>query len=359
MTAHTLRILHLSDLHARADREKAKWKRNRVFGDAWKRNLDDICDGRAFDLVCFTGDLADWGQAAEFTEAGAFLDALLTHLAVPRARFFGVPGNHDIDRKVHPDAWRALRDALGRPGAAPAFSEWLAHGGQPPPGFEAAWIDEVLARQAAWRQWLADFGRPDLVPGPGARHPRLGFHVAVDHPLPVHLIGLDSAWLAGDDHDAGKLRVTEDQAGALLHDAAGDPWPGLRIALLHHPLGDLADGHRVGQWLADRADLVLHGHQHTPLAHVDLEPNRSTRTLAAGCLYEGHSAHNYPNAFHVIDLTLDADGRPLTYDVRFRAWSPNGHWHDDAALYPQAPNGRLRWRCGTPRPTPVATPPAT
>lgn len=152
MAEHTLRILHLSDLHERGPREKEPWRRRRVLGDAWRANLEALLDDGPVDLVCFTGDAADWGQAQEYGPVTDFFMAALDWLHVPRERFFIVPGNHDIQRTVNADAWRRLRENLHRvPGQE--VSRWLA-GGPPPWGFDAADRDAVLARQGAYRQWL-------------------------------------------------------------------------------------------------------------------------------------------------------------------------------------------------------------
>ena len=99
-----LRLLHLSDLHARAGRESEPWRRRRVLGPAWETNLDAILEDGPIDLVCFTGDAADWGKREEFAEADEFLAALLDRLGLPRDGLFVVPGNHDVDRSIHPDA---------------------------------------------------------------------------------------------------------------------------------------------------------------------------------------------------------------------------------------------------------------
>src|SRR5688572_8139265 len=69
MAPSPLRILHISDLHAAGPR-KQPWRWQRVLGDAWKRNLDELLEEGAFDLVCFTGDVANWGKADEYAQAG-------------------------------------------------------------------------------------------------------------------------------------------------------------------------------------------------------------------------------------------------------------------------------------------------
>ncbi|WP_437326969.1 metallophosphoesterase [Sorangium sp. So ce381] len=93
-----MRILHISDLHERGPRERDHWRRQRVLGAAWERNLDEVLRGGAIDLVCFTGDIADWGIAREYEAATAFFERLLSRLGLGAERLFVVPGNHDVAR---------------------------------------------------------------------------------------------------------------------------------------------------------------------------------------------------------------------------------------------------------------------
>jgi hypothetical protein len=341
----TLRILHISDFHGlgAGDRKRA-YKRARVLGDAWRHNLDELAgDGRAFDLVALTGDTAANGLAEEYAAATPFIMNTLERLGVPSERFFLVPGNHDVHRLTEPDAWAELRAGIHHyPGAV---SEWLADSGPVPFRFEPTWRDAVLQREQPFWTWVErDLGRSALQPA-HSLHGRLGY--SVDVPglgVPVRLIGLDSAWLAGDDRDAGRLWLTEDQLGILCHDPDGTPWPGFRLALVHHPLSHLADGRVATRELGKTVDLLLRGHQRAPVACELAEPGRSMRELAAGCLYAGMDSTARLYGCHVIDAVLDEAGRPLCYQIRFRAWSPHTHqWHDDSSLYHEARDGRLTW----------------
>ena len=99
-TSHRLRIIHISDLHERGERELEHWRRRRVLGEAWERNLEQILADGPIDLVCFTGDAADWGRADEYRAATDVFRCLLERLDLPMARLFLVPGNHDIHRKT-------------------------------------------------------------------------------------------------------------------------------------------------------------------------------------------------------------------------------------------------------------------
>ena len=64
-----LRVLHISDLHERGPRESESFRRRRVLGSEWERNLEELLKDGPIDLVCFTGDVADWGNATEYGPA--------------------------------------------------------------------------------------------------------------------------------------------------------------------------------------------------------------------------------------------------------------------------------------------------
>jgi 3',5'-cyclic AMP phosphodiesterase CpdA len=115
MGAHRLRVLHVSDLHLRSQAaEPDAWRRRRVLGDAWDRNLDAILRHGAIDLLCFTGDLVQSGKAEEYEALTGVVEAMRVRLGLEREQRFVIPGNHDIDRDVAKDAWTALRAGLER-----------------------------------------------------------------------------------------------------------------------------------------------------------------------------------------------------------------------------------------------------
>ena len=347
-----IRVLHISDLHEPASNQRSieTWRRRRVLGPAWDENLDTVARGGAIDLVCFTGDLASRGADDEYHAVGEFVERVLERLHVPRERFFVVPGNHDIHRATNREAWERVRRA--RAGDARSFSRWVA-GKEAPPGLEDAWREQVLARGEAFRSWLRDFGRGDLLPE-RSPHGRLGYRKTLSldgRPFPIHVIGLDSSWLSGDDDDQGKLLLTEDQV-ALLATERGASLPGLRLALIHHPLDHLADQRTCRRLLAEHAHLLLRGHLHEEELAEHVEPNSQLAAIAAGCLYE---TERWPNACHVVEIFHDDAGQPLRYGVRFRGWSLRGHWFDDNGLYKGTREGRLEWTTRSRPPTTTAS----
>ncbi|WP_437738143.1 AAA family ATPase [Sorangium sp. So ce1335] len=219
--------------------------------------------------------------------------------------------------------------------------------------------EQVLERGAAFRAWLSSIGREALLPA-RSPHGRLGYRVCVPGlPFDVQVIGLDSAWLGGDNADSGNLLLTEDQVARLVMAEDGRTLPGFRLALMHHPLTDLRDADSCRDLLAQHVDLVLRGHLHREEIAAWVGPGQMLRQVAAGCLYEGSLGNTWPNACHLFDVTLDGEGRPKRYDVRLRGFSDRqtGFWFDDGSLYAEAPNGRLTWvvRPPTDPPPPPST----
>lgn len=353
---HTLRILHISDLHLRGPREPDRARRARVLGPPWLGNVTELRGDGRFDLVAFTGDVAFSGQLDEYLELMVrprsdgtvvrWIDETLTAAGCGRDDLYVVPGNHDIARDIHTPAWRTIREEWDRatgPGDDDAFARWLVRGRPAPRGMDAGLRERLLERTTAYRAWIAHgLGRPDLLPTPSRS--QLGYRVTrrfAHLPFPVHIIGLDSAWLAGDDHDARKLRLTDEQILHLCTGDDGEHLKGLRIALVHHPLADLADSERARRLLQEHGvDVLLSGHLHDPEAREIATPDGHLLDLAAGCLYQ-HD--RYRNGVTAMTLDLDDTGRVHRIEFRFRSWSDRGHWHDDDSLYRGSRGGRLVW----------------
>lgn len=334
-------ILHISDLHDRGPREREQARRERVLGDAWLANLDELRT-EGIDLLCMTGDLAQSGKRDEYNGVSSFLDRTLKRLGLDRDRLFVVPGNHDIDRSRSVDAWQSLRSNIYRADALDV-SRWIA-GGSAPLGLQMSWRNSVLLRQKSFRMWLQNFGLAALLPG-SSPHARLGYRSRVRLPgLPfdVYIIGLDSAWLSGGNDDASRLLLTDSQIQKLCRDEQGKLLTGFRLALMHHPLSDISDGSECRRLLADSVNLLLRGHLHETNPELWADPDRRLPQFAAGSLFEGSRADRYANGCTVIRVTCDPAGRPQRYDLRFRSFSPlGGHWHDDNSLYRNTQNGRL------------------
>lgn len=351
--AERLRILHISDLHERAAFSGMPPKRQAVLDwDARERGyvlgahfLDALQQLRdpGVHVVCFTGDLADWGHPAEYQAATKRIEQILQAVNVPRERFFAVPGNHDVQRTVHDEVRLRLRAWFADSHDAQRLGRWYSQVQDAPPGLEAKGREQLLERTAAFWDWLAAFRGDGLRPQ-GSQ--LLGYRRSLSPgALPgistqVHIVGLDSAWMCGADDDQGHILVTEAQVDAHVRDGA-NPLDGLRIGLIHHPIDHLADHHEVRRALAnDGVDLLLHGHQHTPAAIVSHEPGAYLRVLAAGCLIEGDLGKGWPNGFQLIEV----DPSSLDATIHFRKWVARPRsWFKGSDIYSDARDGVLAW----------------
>src|SRR5580704_14150250 len=102
---YRLQFLHISDLHAKGPQEREPWRRRRVLGDAWKRNLETLlAEEGAMQFVFFTWDAAQSGKPEEYEEVTNFFRDVCDEIGLGLDRVFVVPGNHDIQRDVQKKA---------------------------------------------------------------------------------------------------------------------------------------------------------------------------------------------------------------------------------------------------------------
>ena len=104
-------------------------------------------------------------------------------------------------------------------------------------------------------------------------------------------------------------------------------------------------GRRSGVSWGERVDLILRGHLHEPEVSEWADPDRRLRQSAAGCLYEGGRADQWPNACTVLEMDLDDAGRPERIALRFRGWEPPERLLVGRSdLYRQSRNGWAVWQ---------------
>jgi 3',5'-cyclic AMP phosphodiesterase CpdA len=249
MEKPVFRWLHLSDIHMGHGDAEHGWDQTLVL-DALRLDLADQVKRQQAPIhaIFVTGDVAFSGtgkKSTEYSEAKAWLSEIATTAGVPTDRVVIVPGNHDVNRAADNDrSTRRLVDSLRN-------------------GSEK--IDNVLndpsdharlaGRMTAFLDFAADFGGRDR-----SLHFKRCFEV---DGLRVWVIGFNTALLASDETDHGKLRLGKRQLGELL---VRPPIPegDLVIALGHHPLrsGWLADEADMEVTLATRTHAYLAGHVH-------------------------------------------------------------------------------------------------
>ena len=273
--ANSLSWLHFSDIHLL---DKHDWRNSPVLD----KLIADIgrlkASGLSIDLVFCTGDIG-FGQtsadplADQYAVAKDFFDKVLRVCALPKERFFLVPGNHDIDRKkVLPSQTKYFRDHDQTPDNINQM--FRDHNDE---------VNRAMERLAQYRDFIQ------------ANYP----HIPLDNnttfgkPIPINglnisIFGLNSAWTCAGDGEKSQLWLAGE---AQLHTCgkaikAEDPGykADLCIALMHHPLSWLnpAEFQALRGRIQNECDFLLHGHEHD--AWVDENSTPYHIVIAAGAV---------------------------------------------------------------------------
>ncbi|WP_437680877.1 metallophosphoesterase [Sorangium sp. So ce131] len=253
--------VQLSDIHIGHGDEEHRWDQKLVLD----RLREDLPKAMALgaprpDAIVVTGDIAFSGASrspTEYDEAKAWLLSAGAAVGLGPERIFLVPGNHDVSRAG--DKGRQVARLLAA----------LRSGGQSP---DAA-IDEALkdagdrallaGRMQGYLKLAAEFapwcGRTPLPPP----EERLFWKetIAARGGLLVRFVGLNTALLAADDQDQGRLQLGKQQLHLALHPSRQPNE--VIVALSHHPLaGWLSDGAEAERYLQSGAQVHLSGHVH-------------------------------------------------------------------------------------------------
>lgn len=291
--------LHISDFHfvAEGDDFSQRVAAQALFDDVAAR----IRPGLDPSFVVVTGDIAQSGQPAQYEVAREFLIELASKLELPHDRFFFVPGNHDVDRE---------RQTLAFVGACQSLTSQAAVDrvlGQPDN------IGALIERQFAYRNFTDSFTVGQ------ARQPTddgLGYVATLDiDGFTVCIVGLNSAWLSGQDGEEMRLLIGERQMinALILAEGTGAQ---LQVALAHHPISWLQEWDQLSchQRVLPQVDFFHRGHLHHAEISLASLPTRPCLMVAAG---SGHATRFYDNSYNLMELDLGAGGcvvRPFRFD---------------------------------------------
>ena len=287
-----VRVLHVSDLHVSAGED---FGQRQVIG-AFLDDLKTQAKERPFDLVVFSGDLANHGQADEFRLGhDLFVTPTLDAVGLALDRFIIVPGNHDVDRKeINQFEDLGLAHLLTDEGAVNAL---LADQDK---------LDSALRRLRPWEAYR------DALPR-AAKAGSLAhvYRFEIDS-VDVGVAGLNSAWRCAGDSDHRSLLIGENQIVSGL-DAIREC--AVKVVVAHHPLDWYApfDESVVRRELEKAATLFLSGHEHAAEPSFEARRRGATIYSRGGCLYEDS---DYANAYSIIDYDLETG----EVDINLRSW---------------------------------------
>ncbi len=235
--------IHLSDIHMGLPSAGRGWDQEMVL-DALARDTEKLHrDGLvpAPRAIFVTGDIAFSGKPEQHEKAAFWLEKVAATVGLSATHVYLVPGNHDVDRDADKDRHTKRLLGLLRDGKED-LDEALKD-----PGDRAL----LAKRMAAYVDFAKSFGSPaDL-------------HWSLTKDLgtfTLNLLGLNTAILAADSDDHGKLRLGNEQL-ARLRDTREDQ---LTLVLTHHPFAEgwLHDEKNARDWIHQRADIHLCGHTH-------------------------------------------------------------------------------------------------
>lgn len=268
--------------------------------------------------ILVTGDIAFSGDtrlrpgdqpSQEYPDAQRFLLSLGQSVGLDARRIFVVPGNHDVQRcadKVR--NIRRLRDEH-REGREP-LDVALVHR-----------EDRALLaqRQANYLAFAAGFA-PACLDAGGVASPEQRLWWWHREPMSngskLRLVGLNTALLAADEHDHGRLALGKTPLAEVLTEPPIEPGE-LVVVLSHHPFrgGWLRDEKEIDAWVRSHAHLHLFGHVH----EADSEEARSGAGGAFVRVAAG-AAHGEQDAPEAHGYNVAAVIRQPNGELRLRLW---------------------------------------
>ncbi len=321
-----VRWLHISDFHIKAGTHYD----SRVVLDGIEELVREGRDHQPFDFVVATGDIAYSGQTEEYTNVEGFFDRLLKAVGLGRERLVVVPGNHDVNRGRTRGLARTLKTE----------KESQEYFGPDYPRHD-------FVAQKEFRNWHDDYFKAEgrVAPTDTTCGPLVSMTIRGQR---VHVLPVNTALFARDDHDHGKLwigRRAVRESIATLRDAAG-----LRIVAMHHPFEWLhyLERRRVQAEIQAAADIIMTGHLHDAEAGHLTSASTEVVTVSAGAAYQGSQ---WPCSlfFGAADAT-SIRLRPFRYADNAEQWVldtsifPNSKAYEGVFSRPRRDRGAARGR---------------
>ena len=301
------RILHISDLHIKADEN---FDRSVVLVPLIKRVCEDLDSGMRPELLIVTGDIAYSGKADEYKLAKEFFDKLLKKLCIGDERLFIVPGNHDIYRNKY------------RPKDVPSYDDMSELNCE---------LENEEFRNDLFKGMNEYFNFTEKnYPHLKSRHGRLVPFVTTyttEASKRIGLIGLNSAWMCRRSPDREGIAIGEYQVIKAIEEIQKEGHHDLIIYLFHHPLEWLwPKDMKVCRAEFKNDSIILCGHIHDAEGGYVRDLNgKSLYQFYAGAAYAKSTFHS--NRFQYV--TVDLEKNAVTLDFRIfiveeRKWSIDG-----------------------------------
>jgi predicted MPP superfamily phosphohydrolase len=299
MPTRTVRIVHVSDLHASAVRALDQSR----LVNALLKDLETLVPDHPADLLVFSGDLAFAGRDEDLVLAQSLLlEPIMQKLQLDTTRTILTPGNHDVAR---PRINQYLEAGLQRELTTTEAVNRLLD--------DPDNLREAVDRLANWKTFSEAFYKGTDV--------QIGTDLSwtVQRAIGDTSIGicsLNSAWRSSGagEEERGHLLIGDHQIQRSLPVLTQTE---LKLVVHHHPVSWLAqfdqDGYR--REFESIGAVIFTGHEHVPDPLSLVGPRGGAFHSRAGCLYSGA---DYVNSYSVIDIDL----RERKITVGLRTWFP-------------------------------------
>lgn len=299
-------IVHLSDIHFRADGNVLSERVDLLSGTIWSRAY-----GTTAQFLVLTGDIAFSGDIAEYQVAEDFVRALVDaapkHLAAPEVHVVVLPGNHDCSFAGEHDARDLL---LSKP-----TSELAGYSAN------SSVVRTLLEVQEEFWKFSARIT--------SGKAPSMTLW-SIEKPVAdkkVRVVCLNSAVASRLSEAQGQLFLLDDDLDRICHLPAVD----LQILAIHHPLNwfEANNAIRISTVTNSCADMLLTGHQHVESSYVRKGFDGSATVALEAPVLQGEESHSGLR-FLVIDLEkrlftselLEFDGREYVSVTPDETWHP-------------------------------------
>lgn len=289
-----MRIIHLSDIHF--DIKKIEQIEDFVVKPLIT-DLEEKNKEKLIDAIFITGDLLFKGGEGKIDEGfenfnNKFIKAFEKELGIAKDKIFFCPGNHDIDRNK--------ADEINEAGLKAILTSSLKVN-----DFIQKNDESKINRILSYKKFETDFYK-DYPYEKNLTNFESNFTINYQGKR-VGVSCLNTAWRCYGNDDTGNLILGERQitnSASFLKDCE------LKLALIHHPLGDLApfDKEDVSNYLKSNFDVLFSGHSHTADTSKTMTSLGELIVLIAPANWkEGvrSVSNNYYNGYSVIDIDFD------------------------------------------------------
>ncbi len=283
-----LNYLHLSDLHFIGSKEKNPVE---SFNQDIVTSAMLVCinklinEGKVFDFIIITGDLAYGGKEEDYKVAEYFCTKLLEAAGLPKNRLYIVPGNHDVNRDEFKEKICSFKNQDD-------ITEILT---------DTDYFPLLMKKFSGFYDFSKDVMGNRFFDGAKYYYVDSPCFDKEDSWFKLNLIGLNSALFAGyDGDDKQKLALGLQQVDGAIKKL--DEKALLTISFFHHPFSCFHPADRISlKMLKEKSDIILFGHLHEPNPASVYDPDGKYLSISAGACFKSRTNQN---SFNTVEIDL-------------------------------------------------------